>query len=71
MLVDCVRAYELPNEEPLSPPTAPTSLVTNPGFDDGNEDTQTLAAGKNGAISDQIQMASPGRGTAIAVPIIM
>jgi hypothetical protein len=41
MLVDWVRAYELPDEEPLSLPTAPTSLVTHPGFDDGNEDTHT------------------------------
>ena len=41
MLVDWVRAYELPDEAPVPPPTAPTSLVTNPGFDDDNEDTQT------------------------------
>ena len=31
----------MPDEEPVPPPTAPTSLVTNPGFDDDNEDTQT------------------------------
>jgi beta-glucanase (GH16 family) len=41
MLVDWVRAYELPAEEPVPPPVAPISLVTNPGFDDDNEDTQT------------------------------
>ena len=41
MLVDWVRAYELPDEDPVPPPPAPTSLVVNPGFDDDNEDTQT------------------------------
>jgi arabinogalactan endo-1,4-beta-galactosidase len=41
MLVDWIRVYELPDEETVPPPTAPISLVTNPGFDDDNEDTQT------------------------------
>ncbi len=41
MLVDWVRAYALPDIVPPPPPPAPTSLVTNPGFDDDNEDTQT------------------------------
>ena len=41
MLVDWVRAYELPDDAPVPPSPAPISLVTNPGFDDDNEDTQT------------------------------
>ena len=33
--------YEIPDDAPVPPPAAPTSLVINPGFDDDNADTQT------------------------------
>ena len=70
MLVDWVRAYELPAEDPVRLSRRRSLLSPIPASTTTTRIRRRPAPGKNGAIWDQIQMSSRGRAIAIAVPAI-